>query len=151
MTKQLLFKHWIWQGREGTRIVVPAVATRLSLDCCVKWAFKPFFIIYYFHCSLRFPMWSAQQHLHYVTWFEEITHRQSKEIRNSSENFFFNYYFQCWQLGWNCFLHGDHWIMFPWPHTERCRYNAVNFLQNPHNRQSIAHPWGRDMGVSFLF
>ena len=25
----------------------------------------------------------------------------------------------------------------------RCRYNTVSFLQSPHNRQSIAHPWGR--------
>ena len=28
----------------------------------------------------------------------------------------------------------------------RCRYNAVNFLQNYHNRHRIAHPWGRGMG-----
>ena len=27
-------------------------------------------------------------------------------------------------------------------HTVRCRYNAVNFLQNPHNRHPIARPWG---------
>ena len=32
------------------------------------------------------------------------------------------------------------------PYTVRCRYNAVNFLQNPHNRHPIAHPSGRDMG-----
>ena len=30
--------------------------------------------------------------------------------------------------------------------TVRCRYNAVNFLQNNHNRHPIARPWGRDMG-----
>ena len=30
--------------------------------------------------------------------------------------------------------------------TVRCRYNAVNFLQNTHNRHPIARPWGRDMG-----
>ena len=30
--------------------------------------------------------------------------------------------------------------------TVRCRYNAVNFLQNPHNIHPIAHPWGRGMG-----
>ena len=30
--------------------------------------------------------------------------------------------------------------------TVQCRYNAVNFLQNPHNRHPIARPWGRDMG-----
>ena len=28
----------------------------------------------------------------------------------------------------------------------RCRYNAVNFLQNYHNRHPIARPWGRGMG-----
>ena len=28
----------------------------------------------------------------------------------------------------------------------RCRYNAVNFLPNPHNRHPIACLWGRDMG-----
>ena len=29
--------------------------------------------------------------------------------------------------------------------TVRCRYNAVNFLQNPHTRHPIAHPWGWGM------
>ena len=29
--------------------------------------------------------------------------------------------------------------------TVRCRYNAVYFLQNPHNRHPIARPWGRAM------
>ena len=28
----------------------------------------------------------------------------------------------------------------------RCRYNAVNFLQNSHNGHPIARPWGRAMG-----
>ena len=36
-----------------------------------------------------------------------------------------------------------HWW---WPHTVRCRYNAVNFLQNSHNRHYIARPWGWGMG-----
>ena len=27
-----------------------------------------------------------------------------------------------------------------------CHFNMVNFLQNPHNRHPIAHPWGQDMG-----
>ena len=31
--------------------------------------------------------------------------------------------------------------------TVRCRYNAVNFLQDPHNRHPIACPSGRGMGV----
>ena len=31
-------------------------------------------------------------------------------------------------------------------YTVRCRYNAVNFLPNPHNRHPIARPWGRGMG-----
>ena len=30
--------------------------------------------------------------------------------------------------------------------TVRCRYNAVNFLHNPHDRHPIARPWGRAMG-----
>ena len=30
--------------------------------------------------------------------------------------------------------------------TVWCRYNAVNFLQNHHNRHPIAGPWGRGMG-----
>ena len=30
--------------------------------------------------------------------------------------------------------------------TVRCRYNAVNFLQNSHNRHPIPRPWGRGMG-----
>ena len=30
--------------------------------------------------------------------------------------------------------------------TVRCRYNAVNFLQNYHNRHRTARPWGRGMG-----
>ena len=33
--------------------------------------------------------------------------------------------------------------------TIQWRYNAVNFLQNPHNRHSLARPWGRDMGCLF--
>ena len=28
----------------------------------------------------------------------------------------------------------------------QCRYDTANFLQNPHDRHPIAHPWGRDMG-----
>ena len=36
-----------------------------------------------------------------------------------------------------------HFIM---SNTVRCRYNAVNFLPNPHKRHPIARPWGRDMG-----
>ena len=35
-------------------------------------------------------------------------------------------------------------ITLPW--TVQCRYNAVNFLPNPHNRHPIAHPWERGMG-----
>ena len=31
-------------------------------------------------------------------------------------------------------------------YTVQCRYNAVNFLLNPHNRHLIARPWGRGMG-----
>ena len=30
-------------------------------------------------------------------------------------------------------------------HTVGCRYNAINFLQNPHNRHPIARTWGRAM------
>ena len=36
------------------------------------------------------------------------------------------------------------------PNTVRCHYNAVNFLTNIHERQSIARPLGRAMGVSFV-
>ena len=32
-------------------------------------------------------------------------------------------------------------------YTVRCRYNAVNFLQNPCNRHPIARPWGEVWGV----
>ena len=31
-------------------------------------------------------------------------------------------------------------------YTVRCHYNAVNLLQNSHNRHPIARPWGRGMG-----
>ena len=27
--------------------------------------------------------------------------------------------------------------------TVQCRYNAVNFPENIHNRQTKAHPWGK--------
>ena len=37
------------------------------------------------------------------------------------------------------------------PYRPRCRYSAVNFLQNPHNRHPIARPWGRGMGCLLLF
>ena len=32
------------------------------------------------------------------------------------------------------------------PSAVQCRYNAVNFLLNPHKMHTIAHPLGRDMG-----
>ena len=35
--------------------------------------------------------------------------------------------------------------------TARCHYNAVNFLQNPHNRHPITHPWGLGMGCLLWF
>ena len=35
--------------------------------------------------------------------------------------------------------------------TVRCRYNAINFVQNPHNRHPIARPWGRGMGRLLWF
>ena len=35
--------------------------------------------------------------------------------------------------------------------TVRCRYNAVNFLKNPHNRHPIARPWGEVWGVCCEF
>ena len=34
--------------------------------------------------------------------------------------------------------------------TVRCRYNPVDFLQNPHKRHLIARPLGRGMGCLFL-
>ena len=40
-------------------------------------------------------------------------------------------------------------IQFPFQQIQnsvRCCYNAVNFLQTPHNRHPIARPWGRAMG-----
>ena len=36
-------------------------------------------------------------------------------------------------------------------HTMRCRYSAVNFLQNPHKIHPIDHPLGRDIGRSLWF
>ena len=39
------------------------------------------------------------------------------------------------------------WPWFIWKprisYTVQCRYNAVIFLPNPHNRHAIARPWGR--------
>ena len=37
-----------------------------------------------------------------------------------------------------------------WVNTVRCRYNAVNFLQNHHKRHSIARPLEARYGVSFV-
>ena len=37
-------------------------------------------------------------------------------------------------------------------HTVRCRYNAVNFLQIPHNRHPVTlGPWARDVGRTLWF
>ena len=36
-------------------------------------------------------------------------------------------------------------------YTARCRYNAVKFLQNPHNRNPIACPWRWGMGCLLWF
>ena len=39
-----------------------------------------------------------------------------------------------------------------WPsNTAWCRYNTVNFLQNPSNESPIACPWGRDMGLLWFW
>ena len=35
--------------------------------------------------------------------------------------------------------------------TGRCRYNAVNFLQNTHKEHPIMCPWGRDTGSLLWF
>ena len=37
------------------------------------------------------------------------------------------------------------------PYTVRCRYKAVNFIQNPHNKHPISRPWGRDVGCLLRF
>ena len=34
--------------------------------------------------------------------------------------------------------------------TLQCRYNKVNFLQNPHIRHPIASLWGQDTGIGSL-
>ena len=36
-------------------------------------------------------------------------------------------------------------------HEVQCRYNAVNFLPNPHKIQPISRPSGRDMGCNLWF
>ena len=43
----------------------------------------------------------------------------------------------------------NYWYVRAHPllHTVQCRYNAVNFLPNPHNRHPIGRPWEQDMGV----
>ena len=38
-----------------------------------------------------------------------------------------------------------------WLNTVRCRYNAVNFLPNPHKIHLITRPLGRDMGCNLWF
>ena len=35
--------------------------------------------------------------------------------------------------------------------TVRCRYNAVKFFKNPHNRHPLARPWSQDMGCLLWF
>ena len=51
-----------------------------------------------------------------------------------------HYLNQCWCIvNW---IHGNYFrcIFNQNKYTGRCRYNAVNFLQNPHNRHTIARP-----------
>ena len=50
------------------------------------------------------------------------------------------------------------WLLYRWCHcpyanvnTVRRRYNAVNFLPEPHNTNPIARPWGWDMGCLLWF
>ena len=41
------------------------------------------------------------------------------------------------------------WVLISrWHSTVRCRYNAVNFLPNPHKIHPIARPLGRGMGCT---
>ena len=39
----------------------------------------------------------------------------------------------------------DRYLLRTRPRTVWDRYNAVDFLQNPHNRHPIAHLWGQDI------
>ena len=47
--------------------------------------------------------------------------------------------------------HYDKKWMRLYMYTVQCRYNAVNFLENPHNRHPISRPWGRGMGCLLWF
>ena len=49
-------------------------------------------------------------------------------------------------ISWHCCV-----IELDELYTVQCRYNAVNFLENPHNRHPIARPWGRGMGCLLWF
>ena len=44
-----------------------------------------------------------------------------------------------------------HWCIHSFINTVRCRYNAVNFLSNPHIIHPIARPLGRTMGCNLWF
>ena len=49
--------------------------------------------------------------------------------------------YRCWWNHWGRVVHD----------TVQCRYNAVNFLPNPHYIHPIARPLGRDMGCNLWF
>ena len=56
---------------------------------------------------------------------------------------------------WSCTDMTSYWWPTPqlYIYRERvqCRYNAVNFPPNPHNRHPIARPWRQGMGCLFWF
>ena len=63
-----------------------------------------------------------------------------------------------WEKKGNLFYASSNWVSVTrvqvlgyCAHAARCRYNAVNFLQNLGNRHSIARLWGRDMGCLLWF
>ena len=53
---------------------------------------------------------------------------------------FVSFYVLCWNVLFSIVT----------SHHGRCRCNAVNLLPNPHNRHSIARPWGRVMDCLLL-
>ena len=52
--------------------------------------------------------------------------------------------YECWQISEHLIITMLCWRL-RYQYTMRCRYNAVNFLQNCHKRHTIARPLGRVM------
>ena len=87
--------------------------------------------------SVDYTMWCRCNALQYNTMYQVALHR----VIWSTDFHLNSYEWAMWFVNHSLVI----FIEFT-EYTERCRYNAVKFLPNSHNKHLIARPWDRGMG-----